>query len=350
MGTQIQAADLSLEDFDGLDGCNEILCLTRPDVIEAIHRRYFDAGADIVETNTFGAISYVLDEYEIRDKLAQICRRSAEIARKVADEYDEDKYVFGAIGPGTKLATLGQVSFDEVEESYALAFTALIEGGCDALLIETAQDLLNVKAAVAGAITAMKSTGKQLPLFVQVTVELTGTLLVGSELAAAITQLEMYPEVTGIGMNCATGPEEMVQHIRYLSQHSTRKISVLPNAGLPMMEGGQAVYKLTPESLADFHDRFITEYGVDIVGGCCGTTPEHIAVLAKRVKGSKRAERSPEPLVGCGSLYSHQPYDQSPSFLIVGERTNANGSKLFRDLLAAEDWTGLTLVVMKSPI
>ena len=342
MGTQIQAADLTLEDFDGLDGCNEILCLTRPDVIEDIHRKYFDAGADIVETNTFGAISYVLDEYEIREKLTPICRRAAEIARKVADEYAEDKYVFGAIGPGTKLATLGQVSFDEVEESYAQAFTALIEGGCDALLIETAQDLLNVKAAVAGAITAIRSTGKQLPLFVQVTVELTGTLLVGSEIAAAITQLEMYPEVTGIGINCATGPEEMLQHVRTISQQSTRRISVLPNAGLPMMEGGQAVYKLSPEGLADYHERFITEYGVDIVGGCCGTTPAHIEVLAKRVKGAQRAARSPVPLVGCASLYSYQPYDQTPSFLIVGERTNANGSKLFRDLLAAEDWTALT--------
>ncbi|MEO7454304.1 MAG: homocysteine S-methyltransferase family protein, partial [Fimbriimonadales bacterium] len=342
MGTQIQAADLSLEDFDGLDGCNEILVLTRPDVIEKIHRDYFDAGADIVETNTFGAISYVLDEYEIRDKLSEICLRSAQIARKVADEYEEDKYVFGAIGPGTKLATLGQVSFDEVEDSYAVAFTALIEGGSDALLIETAQDLLNVKAAVAGAISAMTSTGKQLPLFVQVTVELTGTLLVGSEIAAAITQLEMYPEVTGIGINCATGPEEMLQHVRYISQHSTRRISVLPNAGLPMMEGGQAVYKLSPEGLADYHERFIAEYGVDIVGGCCGTTPEHVRVVSERVRGLQRAARFPESLVGCASLYSHQPYDQSPSFLIVGERTNANGSKLFRDLLAAEDWTALT--------
>ena len=342
MGTQIQAADLSLDDFDGLDGCNEILCVTRPDVIESIHRKYFDAGADIVETNTFGAITYVLDEYEIRDKLAVICRRAAEIARKVADEYEEDKYVLGAIGPGTKLATLGQIPFDEVEDSYTRAFIELIEGGSDGLLIETAQDLLNVKAAVAGAIAAMKATGKQLPLFVQVTVEVTGTLLVGSEVAAAITQLEMFPEVTGIGINCATGPEEMQQHVRYISQHSSRMISVLPNAGLPMMEGGQAVYKLSPEELADYHSKFITDHGVDIVGGCCGTTPEHIRVLAERVKGLSRAKREIEPLVGCASLYSHQPYDQSPSFLIVGERTNANGSKLFRDLLANEDWTGLT--------
>ena len=342
MGTQIQAADLSLDDFDGLDGCNEILCLTRPDVIADIHRAYFNAGADIVETNTFGAISYVLDEYEISDKLEEISLAAAKIARLVADEYEGDKYVFGAIGPGTKLATLGQVSFDEVEDSYRRAFAALIHGGSDALLIETAQDLLNLKAAVAGAIAAMEQTGKSLPLFVQVTVELTGTLLVGSEIAAAITQLEMYPEVTGIGINCATGPEEMEQHVRNISQLSTRKISVLPNAGLPMMEGGQAVYKLTPQSLADFHERFITELGVDIVGGCCGTTPEHIRELASRVKGLDRAERDVRPLRGCASLYSFQPYDQSPSFLIVGERTNANGSKLFRDLLNAQDWTALT--------
>ncbi len=342
MGTQIQVADLSLDDFDGLDGCNEILCLTRPDVIEAIHKRYFDAGADIVETNTFGAISYVLDEYEIRDKLSAICRSAAQIARKAADAYSDDKYVFGAIGPGTKLATLGQVSFDDVEESYAIAFAGLIDGGVDALLLETAQDLLNLKAAVAGAISAMLSTGKQLPLFVQVTMEMTGTLLVGSEMTAAINQLEMYPEVTGIGINCATGPEEMQQHVRTLSHNSTRMISVMPNAGLPTVEGGQAVYRLSPHTLADYHEKFITEHGVDIVGGCCGTTPEHIRVLADRVRGLRRAVRNPEPLVGCASLYSFQPYDQTPSFLIVGERTNANGSKLFRDLLAAEDWTALT--------
>ncbi len=342
MGTQIQGADLTLDDFDGLDGCNEILCLTRPDVIEDIHKRYFAAGADIVETNTFGAISYVLDEYEIRDKLKAICRQAAQIARKAADSFEEDKYVLGAIGPGTKLATLGQVSFDEVEESYAIAYAALIDGGVDGLLLETAQDLLNVKAAVAGAISAMRAVGKQLPFFVSVTVEVTGTLLVGSEVAAAIAQLEMFPEITGIGINCATGPEEMQQHVRYLSQHSTRKISVMPNAGLPQMEGGQAVYKLTPESLADYHEKFIVEHGVDIVGGCCGTTPAHIEVLSNRVNGLTRAARSPEKLVGCASLYSVQPYDQSPSFLIVGERTNANGSKLFRDLLAQEDWTALT--------
>lgn len=342
MGTQIQGADLTLEDFDGLDGCNEILCLTRPDVIEGIHRRYFEAGADIVETNTFGAISYVLDEYDIRDKLSEICLKSAQLARSAADSFDDDKYVFGAIGPGTKLATLGQVSFDEVEASYEVAYSALIQGGVDALLLETAQDLLNVKAAVAGAISAMHATGKQLPLFVSVTVEVTGTLLVGSEVAAAIAQLEMFPEVTGIGINCATGPEEMQQHVRYLSQHSTRKISVMPNAGLPQMEGGQAVYKLTPESLTDYHRKFIVEHGVDIVGGCCGTTPAHIAAIAEMAKGSSRAKRTPEALVGCASLYSVQPYDQSPSFLIVGERTNANGSKLFRDLLGQEDWTALT--------
>lgn len=339
MGTQIQAANLDASDFDGQDGFNEILNVTRPDLIRDIHLRYIDAGADIIETNTFGAISYVLDEYGSSERLAEISAAAAKIAREAAAN---SSYVLGAIGPGTKLVTLGQVSFDEVRESYRVAFLEMLKHGVDGLLIETAQDLLNAKACVVGAIEALKEAGSSAPLFVQVTIEQTGTMLLGSEIGAAVNYLESFPEVTGIGINCATGPEEMQPHVRFLSQHSTRLISVQPNAGLPVMEGGQGVYKLTPESLAEYQLKFVREFGVNIVGGCCGTTPEHIRAVADAVKGEKPAARSPANLLGCSSLYQFQPYDQSPSFLIIGERTNANGSKLFRDLLAKEDWTGLT--------
>ncbi|MGI8923073.1 MAG: methionine synthase [Fimbriimonadales bacterium] len=342
MGTQIQAVDLSAEDFDGLDGCNEILSITRPELIRDIHARYYHAGADIVETNTFGAIDYVLDEYDIGKRLVEISAAAAEIACEARDASGPGKYVFGAIGPGTKLITLGNIGFDEVHNSYYAAFKALIEGGVDGLLIETMQDLLNVKATVGGAIAALKEAGSSIPLFVQVTMEQTGTMLVGSEIGAAVNFLECFPEVTGIGINCATGPEEMQPHVRYLSQHSTRMISVLPNAGLPVMENGQAAYKLTPADLAEYQLKFATEFGVNIVGGCCGTTPDHIQAVTAAIGKMKPVGRQIEPLVGCSSLYQFQPYDQTPSFLIVGERTNANGSKLFRDLLAAEDWTALT--------
>jgi 5-methyltetrahydrofolate--homocysteine methyltransferase len=342
MGTQIQAANLGAADFDGLDGCNEVLNLTKPDLIREIHTRYLQAGADIVETNTFGAIDYVLDEYEIGHKLAEICSAAARIAKEATNAAGREAFVLGAIGPGTKLITLEQVPFDVVRESYRIGFRAMLEHGVDGLLIETMQDLLNVKACTVGAIEALHDVGSRAPLFVQVTMEQTGTMLLGSEIGAAVNYLEMFPEVAGIGINCATGPEEMQPHVRFLSQHSSRLISVQPNAGLPVMENGQAAYKLTPLELAHYHTKFIADFGVNIVGGCCGTTPAHIEAVASAVKGSTPNLRNIDPLVGCSSLYQFQPYDQTPSFLMVGERTNANGSKLFRDLLAAEDWQGLT--------
>lgn len=342
MGTQIQAANLTSEDFGGLDGCNENLNLTRPEIISEIHRRYFEAGADIVETNTFGAISYVLDEYGIGDQLEEICRAAAKIACEARDASGPNKFVLGAIGPGTKLITLGNIDFDAVEESYRMAFRALIEGGVDGLLIETMQDLLNVKAATVGAIGALKETGVDIPLFVQVTMEGTGTMLVGSEIGAAVNFLERFDEVDGIGINCATGPEEMQPHVRFLSQHSRGFISVQPNAGLPVMEKGEAHYKLSPADLAEYHYKFATEFGANIVGGCCGTTPEHIRAVRDKIGEMEPLIRTVDPLIGCSSLYQFQPYDQTPSFFIVGERTNANGSKLFRELLAKENWTALT--------
>ncbi|MFN7171167.1 MAG: homocysteine S-methyltransferase family protein [Fimbriimonadaceae bacterium] len=388
MGTQIQNSDASMQDFilqenpewpdevnaaarrlDGkeLDGCNEILVLTRPELIQEIHERYLNAGSDMIETNTFGSTSIVLAEYEIPELTRVISLNAAQIARRAADKVstpEKPRYVVGALGPGTKLVSLGQTSWKELEETYYDSFCGLIEGGADALLLETLQDLLMVKAGIVSAKAAMDDMGKQLPLFVQVTMEQTGTMLVGSEMAAALNMVECFPFVSVFGMNCATGPVEMHPHIRFLSQHSTRPISVQPNAGLPVMEGGQAVYKLSPEELAEHHKTFVEEFGVAIVGGCCGTTPAHINKTAEMLDGREHGEKahwqavkhlfpgfdftmknqeqaSALQLIGCSSLYQFTPYDQTPSFLIVGEKTNANGSKAFREMLAAENWEGL---------
>ncbi len=385
MGTQIQRRDPSDEAFvldpggpwSGavaeaadrlggklLDGCNEILNLTRPDVIEAIHADYFAAGSDMVETNTFGSTSIVLAEYEIPELVHEVSLAAAQIARRAADRFS-GKFVIGALGPGTKLVSLGQTTFDELESTYTTSFTALLEGGVDGLLLETLQDLLMVKAGIVAAEKAMAETGRRVPLIVQVTMEQTGTMLLGSEMGAALNMLECFPSVVGVGMNCATGPQEMQPHVRFLGQNSTRPLSVQPNAGLPVMEKGQAVYKLSPDELAAFHEQFVTEFGVAMVGGCCGTTPAHIEAVKAAVGGRAHgtnahwqkvrgafpgfdfAMRGEEQaaatqLVGCSSLYQFQPYEQDNSFLIVGERTNANGSKAFREMLAAENWEGLT--------
>jgi len=389
MGTQIQSAELDPSDFvlrapSGasarvieaaqrlggvtLDGCNEILCLTRPDVVERIHGAYLDAGADLIETNTFGATSIVLAEYGIPELVRDIALAAAQIARRAADARstpERPRFVVGAIGPGTKLVSLGQTTFDELEQTYCDGFAALLEGGADALLLETCQDLLMVKATIAGARRAMAEAGRRVPLMVQVTMEQTGTMLLGTEVSAAINMLECFPEVKVIGINCATGPQEMAQHVRALGDLSTRPISVQPNAGLPVMEGGKSVYRLSPNELAEFQTRFVTQHGVALCGGCCGTTPAHIAALAEAVRdlrpspdahwmrvrhlfpGFDFTMRTDEQaqalkLVGCSSLYQFQPYRQDSSFLIIGEKTNANGSKAFRDMLAAENWDGLT--------
>lgn len=372
MGTQIQNADLTVADFthDGvhLDGCNEILNLTRPEVIQAIHERYLDAGADLIETNTFGSTSIVLAEYDIEGMVFDLSLRAAQIARRAADSRSTSqrpRFVVGAIGPGTKLASLGQATWTELERTYTDSFRGLLEGGADALLLETLQDLLMVKATIIGAQNAMAETGRQVPLFVQVTMEQTGTMLLGSEIGAALNMIEAFPAVVAFGLNCATGPVEMAPHIRFLGQNSTRPLSVQPNAGLPVMEQGKAVYKLTPDDMAHHHSRFVAEHGVALAGSCCGSTPEHTKAIAAAVGGlphsadchwrrvrhlfpgfdfdlTAAAKDEGFSLVGCSSLYQFQPYKQDSSFLIVGEKTNANGSRAFRDMLAAENWEGLT--------
>jgi 5-methyltetrahydrofolate--homocysteine methyltransferase len=338
-GTNIQLRDLGPDDFGGahLEGCNEILVETRPDVIADLHRSFFDVGVDVVETDSFGSLPWVLAEYGIAERAYDLSLKSAQIARSVADSYGPDKWVAGSLGPGTKLASLGWIRFDELRDGYEVAARGLLDGGVDLLLIETVQDLLQAKGAIAGCRRAMAALGRVVPIQVQVTIELTGRMLPGTEIGAALTALDaLRPDV--IGLNCATGPHEMSEHLRYLSQHSRVPLAVLPNAGLPSVVEGKMHYDLTPDQLAEYHARFITEFGITSVGGCCGTTPEHLRAVVERCAGLTPAAREVDFEPGVASIYSHVPYDQSPSFLVVGERTNANGSKKFREAMLADDW------------
>jgi 5-methyltetrahydrofolate--homocysteine methyltransferase len=341
-GTYIQSLDLNADDFGGatLEGCNEMLCLTRPDVIRGMHAAFFDVGVDVVETATFGAFSTVLSEYDVADKASEINVAAARIARQVADEYGADgrpRYVAGSIGPGTKLPSLGHITFADLRDAYEEQANGLLEGGVDLFVVETCYDLLQAKAAIIACRRAMKTAGRSVPLQVQVTMETTGRMLVGSEIGAALVAVgAMRPDV--IGLNCATGPAEMQEHLRYLSQASPRPISVLPNAGLPSIVDGKTHYDLTPEALADFHRRHVAELGVSVVGGCCGTTPEHLRQVVEAVSGLTPARRTPvfEPSVT--SIYTPVTLAQDLSVLMIGERTNANGSRAFRDAMLAADW------------
>ncbi|HTL84685.1 MAG TPA: methionine synthase [Acidimicrobiia bacterium] len=342
-GTFMQGHDLGPDDFGGeaLEGCNENLVLTRPDLVAQMHDEFFAVGSDGVETATFGAFPLVLNEYAIADRTFEINKRSAEIAKEVASGYAADgrpRFVIGSIGPGTRLPSLGQIRYAQLRDDYEAQVDGLLAGGVDVLLIETVYDLLQGKAAINGARRAMKKAGVQLPLMVQVTVETTGRMLVGSEIGAALTALEaMQPDV--IGMNCATGPVEMIEHLRYLAQHARTFLSALPNAGLPSVVDGKTHYDLTPPALAEAHERFIDEFGLNVVGGCCGTTPEHLKAVIERVGvGRAPVVRSPEFEPGCSSIYSHVPFHQELAYLAIGERTNANGSKKFREAMLESDW------------
>ncbi|HMG28078.1 MAG TPA: homocysteine S-methyltransferase family protein, partial [Acidimicrobiia bacterium] len=341
-GTWVQDQDLGPEDFGGpeLEGCNEHVVLTRPDVIAEMHRSFFDVGVDAVETATFGAFPIVLAEYGIPEKTYEINEAAARIAKEVAAGYatpERPRWVVGSIGPGTKLPSLGAITFGELREGYRTQVEGLLAGGVDVLLVETVYDLLQGKAAVIAARDAMAAAGREVPLMVQVTVELTGRMLVGTEIGAALTTLEaLRPDV--IGLNCATGPGEMTEHLRHLSQHARTFLSALPNAGLPSVVDGKTHYDLTPDELAEAHDRFTGELGVNVVGGCCGTTPEHLRRVVETIGTRAPLERHPVHEPGCASIYSHVPFQQETSFLVVGERTNTNGSKKFRESMLAEDW------------
>ncbi|WP_089103067.1 methionine synthase [Streptomyces hyaluromycini] len=341
MGTMLQAQDPTLEDFENLEGCNEILNVTRPDIVRSVHEAYFDAGVDCVETNTFGANYAAMAEYDIPERVFELSEAGARIARETADGYlardGRQRWVLGSIGPGTKLPTLGHVGYTTIRDAFQQNAEGLIAGGADALIVETTQDLLQTKAAVIGAHRAREIAGLDVPVIVSVTVETTGTMLLGSEIGAALTALEPLG-IDMIGMNCATGPAEMSEHLRYLSRHSRIALSCMPNAGLPVLGKNGASYPLGPAELADAHETFVRDYGLSLIGGCCGTTPEHLRQVVERVHGVTPPERSPRPEPGAASLYQTVPFRQDTSYLAIGERTNANGSKKFREAMLAARW------------
>src|SRR5487761_1124445 len=337
MGTMLQASGACPDDFLGHEGCNEILNETRPDIVRSVHDRYLAVGTDCVTTNSYGSNLGNLGEYGLTSKIASLSEAAARIAREAADAWtsaDHPRWVLGSIGPGTKLPTLGHVAFAELRDTYQCNAAGLIRGGADALVVETCQDLLQAKAAVVGARRAIAAAGASVPLIVQATIETTGAMLLGSEIGAALTALEPLG-VDAIGLNCATGPGEMSEHLRYLSRHSRVPLSCMPNAGLPELTADGAYYPLTPDQLAAAHDSFTAEFGLALVGGCCGTTPEHMAAVVDRVRSRPLARRRPRAEPGVSSLYQHVPFRQDTAFLAIGERTNANGSKAFREAMAA---------------
>ncbi|MFG2095159.1 methionine synthase [Streptomyces sp. NPDC048612] len=341
MGTMLQAQDPSMEDFQQLEGCNEILNVTRPDIVRSVHAEYFEVGVDCVETNTFGANFAALAEYDIPERVFELSESGARIAREVADEFTastgQQRYVLGSMGPGTKLPTLGHAPYVTLRDAYQQNAEGMIAGGADALLVETTQDLLQTKAAILGARRALKVTGADLPVICSVTVETTGTMLLGSEIGAALTALEPLG-IDMIGLNCATGPAEMSEHLRYLARHSRVPIACMPNAGLPVLGKDGAHYPLTAAELADAQETFVGEYGLSLVGGCCGTTPEHLRQVVERVRGLAPTPRRPRPEPGAASLYQTVPFRQDTSYLAIGERTNANGSKKFREAMLEGRW------------
>ncbi|MFI5954186.1 methionine synthase [Cryptosporangium sp. NPDC051539] len=340
MGTMLQAADLTLDDFEGLEGCNEVLNATRPDVVKSVHEAYFAAGADLVETNTFGGNLANFAEYDIVDRIFDLNEKGARLAREVADGFstpDRPRFVLGSVGPGTKLPTLGHAPYATLRDAFQLQAEGLLAGGADAIIVETCQDLLQAKAALIGARRAMAKVGKQVPLICHVTVETTGTMLLGSEIGAAVTALEPLG-IDYLGLNCATGPAEMSEHLRYLSQHARTGLSVMPNAGLPELGPNGAVYPLQPAELATALTRFVTEYGAGLVGGCCGTTPEHIRQVKQAVENLTPATRHHESEPSVASIYQAVPFQQDASALMIGERTNANGSKKFREAMLDGRW------------
>ena len=363
-GTSLQQMDLTAEDFGGaaLEGCNENLVFTRPDAVQAVHRQFLEVGCDVIETDTFGAASTVLVEYDLQDQAFAINKRAAELAREVADAYstpEKPRFVAGSIGPTTKLPTLGHIGFDEMRDAFAEQAEGLIAGDVDLFIVETCQDVLQIKAALQGIEQAFGKTGQRRPLMVSVTMETTGTMLVGSDIAAVVAILEPFP-IDVLGLNCATGPEQMKEHVRYLSEHSPFVVSCIPNAGLPENIGGVAHYRLTPVEMKMQLMHFVEDLGVQVIGGCCGTTPAHIGALAElaaefkpalrrvRTPELRQSSEDPRPALAyepsASSIYGTTPYLQDNSFLIIGERLNASGSKKVRELLAEEDWDGLVAV------
>jgi len=348
MGTSLYSHDLDVEsDYRGCENCTDILVDTRPDVVSQIHESFLEVGADAVETDTFGASKLVLSEFDLQDETFELAKKGAEIARASADKFstsDKPRFAMGSIGPGTKLVTLGQTTWEAMLDSYAEMARGLIAGGVDAFIIETCQDLLQVKCAVNACLKALEEAGKtteEIPILVSVTIETTGTMLLGTSIEAAATALSRYP-IASLGLNCATGPVEMGEHVHYLSKHWGRHISVIPNAGLPVLVDGKTEYPLKPGPFVETLMKYVERDGLSIVGGCCGTTPEHIRQLAEAVGDRAPAERKREAMKPAStSLYSPVDYRQDTSFLIIGERMNASGSRKFKRLLEEEDWDGI---------
>jgi 5-methyltetrahydrofolate--homocysteine methyltransferase len=344
-GTHLQGQNLTADDFGGerYNGCNEYLVATKPSAVENVHRDYLEAGCDVIETNSFGGTSIVLAEYGLGDLSYDLNFKAATIARNVALGYSQKghpRFVAGSMGPTTKLPSLGHISFREMAESYRVQAQALVEGGVDLLSVETCQDVLQIKAALYGIFESFRTTGKRVPLVVSVTIETMGTMLLGTEISAALAAIEPF-DVDVIGMNCATGPKEMSDHVRVLSTSSPKPIFVMPNAGLPENIGGKAHYHLSPPELSKYLSHFVKDLGVQVVGGCCGTTQEHIRQLVEAVGSLSPATRKAEFVPGASSLYQAVPFQTDPPPILIGERTNANGSKQFRELLVKEDWEGM---------
>ncbi|NEP86351.1 MAG: methionine synthase [Okeania sp. SIO2C2] len=345
MGTNLQVQNLTAEDFGGAEyeGCNEYLVHTKPEAVAKVHRDFLAAGADVIETDTFGGTKIVLAEYDLSDQAYYLNKTAAELAKSVTAEFstpEKPRFVAGSMGPGTKLPTLGHIDFDTLKDGFTEQAEGLWDGGVDLFLVETCQDVLQIKAALNGIEETFAKKGERRPIMVSVTMESFGTMLVGSEINAAVTILEPY-SIDILGLNCATGPDLMKEHIRYLSENSPFVVSCIPNAGLPENIGGQAHYKLTPIELKMALMHFVEDLGVQVIGGCCGTRPDHIKALSEITETLTPKEREYNYIPSAASIYSSETYEQDNSFLIVGERLNASGSKKCRTLLNNEDWDGL---------
>jgi 5-methyltetrahydrofolate--homocysteine methyltransferase len=345
MGTNLQVQNLTLDDFGGprFEGCNENLLVTRPDAVEKVHAGFLEVGCDVVETNSFNGTPVDFAEYDIGDKAYDMNVLAARLAKRVATDYstpDKPRWVAGSMGPGRKLPTLGHITFKELRDAYTVQVSGLLDGGVDLLIVETCQDLLQTKAALAAIFGHFKESRRRVPVIAQVTIEVFGTMLNGTEISAALTALAPFP-IDVVGMNCGTGPKHMTESIRYICENAPIPVSVLPNAGLPSVVEGKMHYDETPESFTAQLVHFASDFGANIVGGCCGTTPAHLRLVVEAMKQITPKERHAHTLPAASSIYIQQPYVQDASFLIVGERVNASGSKKMRDLLNAEDWDGL---------
>ena len=348
-GTNLQAQNLTADDFGGkeFEGCNEYLVITKPDAVKKVHLDFLEAGSDIIETNTFGSNEVVLAEYNLQHLSYDISRKAAQLAKVLALEFstnEKPRFVAGSIGPGTKLPSLGHITFKELERAYYPQISGLVDGGVDILCIETCQDMLQVKAALSSAMKVFEEKRIKIPVIVSITIETTGTMSMGTDISAALTTFEPYDIIDVIGMNCATGPKEMSENVRYLCQNSPKPVFVMPNAGIPENVGGKACYHLGPDELAEWLLHFVKDLGVNIVGGCCGTTKEHIKKLVDNLSDLKPAERNWNYQTSVSSTFISQALHLDPGPVLVGERCNANGSKQFREYLLKDDYEGMLQV------